>query len=668
VDNENTVTEREAIRILYMEDDPGLARLFQKKLARAGYIVDVAHDGDEGLAMCETGSYDIVAVDQTMPASDGLEVIRILASRGPLPPTIMVTGTGDEVIAVEAMKLGARDYIVKDVEQRYLELLPSIIERVLRQQRFIEEKRRAEEALAHERDLLHILMDNVPDHIFFKDRESRIIRTNRAHARFLGLDDPQEAVGKLGFDFLPAEDAQRSYEEEQEIMESGRPVLARERQIAIGDGETRWLLESKIPISKGTGQTTGLVGITRDITEWKRLEEQIKRQERLAALGRLAGGIAHDFNNILTGITLSAQMTLADRRLPRDLASELKNILGDVRRAAHLVEQILDFSRRAFFETRPVNLLDFTQKTADMLRRTLPRSVHILLEVGRDDYVVEADPGRLRQVLVNLATNARDAMDAGSMSADAGSMSAPEGGELRIGLSGVRVDPDGKSPVEDMPAGDWVCLTVSDTGVGMSPEVVSHMFEPFFTTKPVGQGTGLGLAQVHGIVKQHEGYIDVDTQEGQGTTIRIYLPAQSVQEIEPARRDGGALSGEAEVPKTILLVEDEERVRELAQKALESLGYRVLKATDGQEALEVYRSAGRIDLVLTDMAMPGMGGRELMRALRKMNPALKGVAVTGYALEEDLLELMEEGITDVIHKPFDVSTLEEVIRCALESS
>jgi CheY-like chemotaxis protein len=232
----------------------------------------------------------------------------------------------------------------------------------------------------------------------------------------------------------------------------------------------------------------------------------------------------------------------------------------------------------------------------------------------------------------------------------------------------VWVGPDDQPPVEDMPFGDWVCLTVSDTGTGMSSEVVSHIFEPFFTTKPVGQGTGLGLAQVHGIVKQHQGYIGVDTREGQGTTFRIHLPSQGVQATESTPRDGELPADKVEAPETILLVEDEERVRKLGQRALESLGYRVLTAADGQEALEVYRSADWIDLVLTDMVMPGMGGRELMRTLRKMDDSLKAVAVTGYALEEDLLELMEEGITDVIHKPFDIRKLEEAVRCALESS
>ncbi len=642
------MNESKPIRILYMEDDLGLARLFQKRLTRAGYVVDLARDGTEGLAMCESGAYDVVAVDQTMPGRDGLEVIRILASQGPLLPTIMVTGTGDEVVAVEAMKLGARDYLVKDADQRYLELLPSVIERVLQQQRMVEEKQRAEEALAHERDLLHILMNNMPDHIFFKDRQSRVIRTNKAHVEFLGLAGPQQAVGKTDFDFFPPAVAQEMYDAEQQIMESGQPMISRELEIRGGDGEMRWVSESKIPFTDETGQVGGLVGIARDITEWKRIEERMLRQDRMAALGQLAGGIAHDFNNILTGITLSTQMLLTDGRLPRDLSADLKNILGDARRAAHLVEQILDFSRRSFFETRPVDLMDLVRETADMLRQTLPTTIHILLEVGRGEYVVNADSDRLQQVLLNLAANARDAM--------------PEGGEFRVALSRVWVGPGSKPPVDEMPAGDWVCLAVSDTGVGMQPDVVSHLFEPFFTTKPVGQGTGLGLAQVHGIVTQHGGYIGVETEVGRGTTIRIYLPAQDGAD----GRETASPDLEADAA-TILLVDDEERVRRLGRRVLESLGFRVLTAADGQEALEVYRSADRVVLVITDVAMPGMGGRELMRELRKTDQQLKGVIVTGYALNEDLRELREEGITEVVYKPFDVDTLETAVRRALDS-
>jgi CheY-like chemotaxis protein len=258
---------------------------------------------------------------------------------------------------------------------------------------------------------------------------------------------------------------------------------------------------------------------------------------------------------------------------------------------------------------------------------------------------------------MNLVTNARDAM--------------PEGGELRIGLSLMEVRPAKEPPVAEMRAGEWVCLAVSDAGTGIPHEVTSHLFEPFFTTKPKGEGTGLGLAQVHGIVKQHEGYIGVETEVGRGTTFRVYLPAQRVKEVRPEEAASAAPRGEGE---TVLMAEDEKKVRQMSREVLESLGYRVLTAANGREALEVYRAAERacseqgqgIDLLLTDMVMPEMGGKELIQELRKENPHLKAVAMTGYVLAEDLQELKEEGSLEVIYKPLNRNTLAQAVRHALD--
>jgi two-component system cell cycle sensor histidine kinase/response regulator CckA len=225
-------------------------------------------------------------------------------------------------------------------------------------------------------------------------------------------------------------------------------------------------------------------------------------------------------------------------------------------------------------------------------------------------------------------------------------------------------------PAGGIEGGQWICLSISDTGTGIPPEVKSHLFEPFFTTKPRGEGTGLGLAQVHGIVTQHGGDIRVETEVGRGTTFRIYLPRYEVQEVEEV----GETPQEEALPlrsngqkETILLVEDEEKLRRLGCRALEGLGYRVLTAVNGRDALQVYHSAEGVDLVLTDMMMPEMGGRDLMRELRKVNPHLKGLVITGYALKDDLRTLREEGILDVVQKPFDVGALGDVVRQVLDS-
>jgi CheY-like chemotaxis protein len=240
----------------------------------------------------------------------------------------------------------------------------------------------------------------------------------------------------------------------------------------------------------------------------------------------------------------------------------------------------------------------------------------------------------------------------------------PDGGELRIGLSRVTVEVGAEPPVADMTCGEWVCLTISDTGVGMTEKVQSHLFEPFFTTKGP-KGTGLGLAQVYGTVKQHGGAIKVETQAERGTSFLVYLPAHEVRELcKDSKVTSPPPQGHGEV---ILLVEDEERVRTVGQEILESLGYQVLTAENGKEALRVYRSAAQIDLVLTDMVMPEMGGKELLLELRKMAPGVKVLAITGYTLVEDVQSLRDAGILEVIHKPFEVNVLASTIRQALDS-
>jgi signal transduction histidine kinase len=390
--------------------------------------------------------------------------------------------------------------------------------------------------------------------------------------------------------------------------------------------------------------------LEKTLVELKATQKQVIQQERLAAIGQLTGGIAHDFNNLLTSIILSVQILQGKPHLPPDLLPGLDAILEESRRAAKLVQQILDFSRRAMMDTRPIDLVSFVEKTFDILKRTLPEHIHLVLERQARECVVEADPTRIQQVLLNLATNARDAM--------------PEGGELLVSLSRIHARQGTEPPLEEMRAGEWVCMAVSDTGSGIAPEIQPHIFEPFFTTKPVGQGTGLGLAQVYGIVRQHEGYVGLETTVGKGTTFRIYLPAYQ-EGIEKAEKESILPpQGQGE---TILLVEDEERLKKIGQEILHSLGYRVLAATNGREALKVYQAAESVDLVITDVVMPEMGGKRLLQELKKITPYVKALAITGYVVHKDLEELKAIGFLDVVHKPFDVETLAQIVRQALDA-
>ncbi len=503
-------------------------------------------------------------------------------------------------------------------------------------------------ALAAEKQRMEALVTHMPDGVLLLDDEYRILLANPA------ADDLLPALTDAVTGDVLTHLADRPLEELLALPPEG---LWHELEVAgpparlfevVAQPMTTEVEGRFVPVSGGTGDARGWMLLIQDVTQEREMRRRLQRQERLAALGQMAGGIAHDFNNFLTTIMLYAQMLLRMRDLSPDVTRSLETILDESRRAADLVQQILDFSRHAMLKVQSLDLEPFIGKVIDVLQRTIPENIRLTLSVGEEKYVVRADPTRIQQALMNLATNARDAM--------------PDGGELRFELSRLKVGPDEKPPLAEMEPGEWVCLAVSDTGVGMTDEVRAHLFEPFFTTKEPGKGTGLGLAQVYGIVKQHGGHVGVETEVGQGATFRLYLLACEVEEV---------VEGEVSaVPRgrgeTILLVEDNEKIREAGRAILESLGYRVQTAANGREALEIYHSVGGVDLTIADLVMPEMGGRALVKRLRETTSDLKALAITGYIMEEDIRRLRKMGFMDVVYKPFDVNVLAQVVRRALD--
>jgi signal transduction histidine kinase/transcriptional regulator with GAF, ATPase, and Fis domain len=423
------------------------------------------------------------------------------------------------------------------------------------------------------------------------------------------------------------------------------------REVAV-DAPAHRVFELLAQPLEASSDIGGWVLLIRDVTRERDTQAQVQQQNRLAALGQLAGGIAHDFNNILTVILFSAEMSLYERELPPNMIRDLEAILTAGRKGAQLVRQILDFSRRAWLDTRPVDLQIVIGEIADILKRALPENVTIVVDADPGDYTVSADPTRIQQALMNLALNAKDAM--------------PQGGQLYVRLSNLEVGGATEPPAADMAPGRWVCLAVRDTGTGIAPDVAAHLFEPFFTTKPVGQGTGLGLAQVYGIVKQHQGYIVVNTLVGQGTAFRIYLPAHG----GAGRPEGEHAESAQALPRgkgeTILLVEDDAAVRQYCQEILETLGYRVLTAVNGRDAVQVYRSGAQVDLLITDLVMPEMSGQELISELRQRASNLKTLVMTGYAVS-DLRELKDYGVLEVVSKPVEMQVLAQTVRRILDS-
>lgn len=408
-----------------------------------------------------------------------------------------------------------------------------------------------------------------------------------------------------------------------------------------------------------TPENQSWVMVLRDVTQERQLEQQTRRQERLAAVGQLAAGIAHDFRNIMAVITLYTQMLILRPDLPAEVLRRLRLVEDQAKRAGDLIQQILDFSRRSVFERTPIDLVSLLREQVELLGRTLPESIEISLVSppcvngagNQNEYTVFADPTRIQQVIMNLALNARDAM--------------PTGGQLRIELGRLRIERAQDAPLPGMEAGaeNWVTISVSDNGVGVPPDALPHIFEPFFTTKAAGGGTGLGLAQVYGIIKQHEGHIDVTSEWGRGTTLTIYLPALSVAPPLPGGPAAESLCrGDGE---TILVVEDNTSTRAALVESLEQLNYKVVEAESGEAALTMCSANRRISLVLSDLVMPGLGGTALMQALRQQNPTLPLVVLTGHPRGDAAKELEEIGVADWLQKPPSLEDLSDVLRRAL---
>ncbi len=391
-------------------------------------------------------------------------------------------------------------------------------------------------------------------------------------------------------------------------------------------------------------ETGKLLLVINDVTLERQVQRQLSQQERLAAVGQMAAGLAHDFNNIMSIIALYARQDLRDVDLPGKIRDHLEIITHQTDRARDLIQQILDFGRRAILERRPIDLMEVVEEQIKLLKRMLPETVRIEFDKSDEEYIVNADKTRMQQILLNLALNSRDAM--------------PNGGLLQIKLSHLHINNEKFAELPEIEPGDWVCMTVSDEGVGISSDVLPYIFNPFFSTKHPGKGTGLGLPQVYGIVKQHNGYISVQTAPDQGASFTIYLPAESEKPQEQPIVDKRlSLRGHGE---TILVVEDNEVLLKALVEILASLDYRVLGAFNGREALDVLeKHSQEVDLVLSDLVMPEMGGKELMQIIQQRGLSIPTVMMTGHPREDELIDLEEDGLSGWLRKP---PTIEQIAR------
>ncbi len=637
--------------------------------------------------------------------------------------------------------------------------------------------------LTKERALLRTLVDHLPVSVYLKDSAARKTLANSVDLLNLGAASEAEVLGKMDVDFFPPEQAADFYADDQQVMQTGLPLLNHEEKVTRPDGSTRWILTSKVPLTDSAGKVTGLAGIGFDITErkhldaallesedrlrfaldeieagaweidladhftyrslkhdqifgyetmlpkwtyemflehvapadrakvdqnfqqalktkgdwqfecriirhdgeerWimakgrhrfdlagrprriagivqditrrKQLEEQLRRSQRMEAVGQLAGGVAHDFNNILAVIQLQASQLKAEESLSEEQRGYARDIERAAERAANLTRQLLQFSRKQALRQHDLDLCEVVASASKMLGRILGGQIQMQFKRSAQSLFIHADEGMLEQVLMNLAVNARDAM--------------PQGGQLIIETTAVEFDVDtAKQAVQARP-GAFACLSVTDTGCGIPPEVLTKIFEPFFTTKEVGKGSGLGLSAVLGIVQEHRGWINLYSEVGKGTAFRIYFPLlnRSSDNKPVAALPAAIATGE----ETILLVEDDAEVRASLRSTIMRLGYHVLEAATGAEALQVWKQHhAKVHLLLTDLMMPGgMNGLDLARQLLLKNPKLKVVYASGYSAgipsqNKDLP--LQEGV-NFIAKPFDSHKLAQILRNCLDS-
>ncbi|HUP51284.1 MAG TPA: response regulator [Longimicrobiales bacterium] len=620
------------LRVLLVDDNPDDRALVAREL-RGEYgdvVISEVIDRPQ-LERALEGAYDLVITDYQLRWTDGLTVLREVKDRSPHVPTVMFTGTGDEETAVQAMKDGLDEYVIKS-PQHFRRLGTAT--------------RRAIERAAHrrERSRMVSILEATPDFVGTADAEGRILYVNGSGRGMLGIPSEEDLSGTSIATLHPAWAAAL-------LTAEALPRAAREgswrgdSSLLARDGTEIEVSQVVIGHHASDGSVEYFSTIARDMTRERSLQEQLRRAQKVEAVGRLAGGVAHDFNNLLTVIMGEADFAEQKAETP-----ELRSALSEIRRAGEravgITSQLLSFARPRPAEPTVFVLDALVQDMERLLRRLVGEDVQFVMRGAGQVSAVRADRGQLEQVLANLVINARDAM--------------PEGGLLVIESADVMLSGEDAQIHGDVEPGRYAMLAVADSGTGMSAEVKAHLFEPFFTTKGVGEGTGLGLATSYAIVKQHRGHIGVYSEVGRGTTMKLYLPRVEprVDSSLAAAPEAGVLMGSG----AILVVEDDDALRRVTARMLKALGYRVETASDAEGALRLLAEPDRAtDLLLTDVVLPNADGLELAAGARELRPGLKVLFMSGYT--EDFVTRRAGGqAIHVLPKPFEIGELSRKLR------
>jgi two-component system cell cycle sensor histidine kinase/response regulator CckA len=639
------VPEATITRILYMEDNPGLARLLQKILQRRGFVIDIATNGQEGLAMLDAGNYDLLLLDYNMPFLGGIEVIRALTAKNSLPPTIMVTGEGNEMVAVAALKLGASDYVVKDTEMKFLDLLPSVIDQVLYRQRMLKDRQQMLEVIRASEERYRLLFDSNPIPSMAYDLQTlKFVAVNEAAIAHYGYTNEEFLALSISDIYTPEE------------MPALLNILSKLDRGAKQSGvwthrlKDGSLIEVEITShSLMLSDTRAHLILANDITEQKKMEESMLRSQKLESLGVLAGGLAHDFNNLLTAIIGNIALAKLDAPPGESVSRYLEFAEAATSRAQSLTQQLLTFARGGSPVKKVLSAKYLIVDSAGFAIRGSKSRCEF--KIAPDLRAIEADEGQLGQVINNLVMNAEQAM--------------PEGGMVTVSAENVTLAKD--NPLLLKP-GDYVKISVADQGIGIPEDNIKKIFDPYFTTKD--NGLGLGLATCYSIINNHNGHITVESTPGAGTTFSLYLPASSMQDVPPPADTGRApLRGTGK----ILVMDDEDIVRDVLRRSLTHLGYTVVSARDGNETVVLYeqalKSSKSFDAVIMDLTIPGgMGGKETLTKLRQIDPRVKAIVSSGYSDDPIMASFKDFGFCGVVSKPYTLKTLSEIVHTVIAES
>lgn len=598
------------LRVLIVEDSEADALLLVRELRRGGYDVTFERT-DTAEALIDAlvrRQWDLVVSDYTMPQLCGTDALKLVRERNRDLPFIFASGTIGEDIAVEALKQGASDYVFKGNLKR---LVPAI-EREMKEAEMRRERRRTEKALWESEERYRTLAEAAHDMIFILNRDGCHQYINNYGARLFGRK-PEEIIGRPMEDLFPAHIAERQRKAIRKILDTGED-MNEEIRIPLS-GQDRWMDAHLVPVKDAAGNINTILGIVRDINERKTLENQLRHSQKMEGIGQLAGGIAHDFNNILNvilgyGTLMEGNMKENDPGRPH-----LTEILHAGERAARLTQSLLAFSRKQIIDPAPHDLNEIIKGVENILRRTIGEDIELISTLSIEKPAVLVDRGQMEQALLNLAINARDAM--------------PHGGKLIMETEIFHLDKEYARGHGYGEPGMYVLLSVSDSGVGMDEDTRKRAFEPFFTTKGPGKGTGLGLSMVYGIVKQHDGYVNLYSESGRGTTFKIYLPLikGDLRETTGPNPTIYPVGG----TETILVAEDDHSVRELTRSVLEKFGYTVIPAEDGEDAIRRFMENKEIiRLLLLDVIMPKKNGKEVYETIKNMNPDIKAIFLSGY--------------------------------------